>query len=101
MSGTTAYSCSNLNTANCKFAAPIAGSPTVTSVSLSSSTITFTGSSFPDPTLYTAKAVFKSASAPVATWTATSVVAVFAKGVPAAVATDNAVASVIFTRTSD
>lgn len=102
MKGTTAYSCSSLNTNACKFEAVISSSPTVATVSLSGSTLTFTGSNFPtDTSAYEASAVFKSATASVGTWTAGNLVAGFPNGLPAASSSESAVAKIIFKRKSD
>lgn len=88
---TTTYACANIDTTKCAFSQLAASSPTVTAASLAGSTITFTGTSFPASSDYTAKAVFKSASVAVASWDTTSLVAAFPNGLPAAAASENAV----------
>lgn len=101
LKGTSAYTCSNPTTTNCKFSTSAATTPTVTSASVIDNVITFSGSNFPAEADYTAKAVFKSAYADVLSWTTTSLTATFPTGVPAAVATENAVPRILFMRKSD
>ena len=63
--------------------------------------ITFTGTSFPASSNFTAKAYFKSAEAVVTGWSATSATATFTNGISATVTGETAVPRIEFTRTSD
>jgi len=63
--------------------------------------ITFAGTSFPDKTLFTAKAIFKSSETAVSDWSSTDLIATFANGVPAADVAESAVAKIVFTRNTD
>lgn len=98
---TQSYACANVDATKCSFSQLAASSPTVTVATLTDNTITFTGTSFPSSADYTAKATFKSASVTVADWTTTSLTATFPNGVPAALASENAVPKIWFTRNSD
>ena len=85
---TTEIAC---ETSTCSFAQLRASSPEVIAASLTGITISFTGTAFPAEADYTAVAYFKSASVAVTGWSSTSASATFAKGVPAASASENAV----------
>jgi len=98
---TKTYTCTNSDTTKCNITQLAASSPTVTAVSLAGDTITFTGTAFPAKTDFTAKATFKSQEVVVTDWAETSLVAKFPKGVPAALASENAVPKIWFTRNSD
>lgn len=101
INGTDFSVCANLDTTKCEFSQLAASSPTVTGVTLSGNTLSFTGTAFPANSDFTAKATFKSAEVAFTGWTETSVTATFPNGVPAAIAADLAVPRLEFTRNSD
>jgi hypothetical protein len=87
---------------SCSFEQLEASSPVVTGIAISAGNVlTFTGTAFPSNVDYTLKALFKSASVDVASWTATEAIANFPNGIPASVAADNAEPTLKFTRKAD
>ena len=101
INGTEFSVCANPDSTKCQFTQLAASSPTVTGVSLSGNTLSFTGTAFPGNTDFSAKAIIKSVEVPVTVWTSTSATATFPNGVPAAIAADLVVPRLQFTRNSD